>query len=101
MIYECLLSQNFLSKYVDETAIQRRRSQSEDDNPPTPIPLDDSPWPTPKAASPARASHGGPMTPPVSSNPHTPASPHPGGMTQVRQGDILVLYSLIVLLLPF
>lgn len=69
----------FLSKYVDETAINRRRSQSEDDNPPTPIPLDDNPWPTPKAASPAR--HG-PMTPPISSNPHTPASPHPVGMTQ-------------------
>ncbi|XP_071549261.1 mediator of RNA polymerase II transcription subunit 14 [Panulirus ornatus] len=69
----------FLSKYVDETAINIRRSQSEDDNPPTPIPLDDTLWPTPKAASPAR--HG-PMTPPISSNPHTPASPHPGGMTQ-------------------
>ncbi|KAG7153507.1 Mediator of RNA polymerase II transcription subunit 14-like [Homarus americanus] len=70
----------FLSKYVDETAINIRRSQSEDDNPPTPIPMDDTLWPTPKAASPAR--HG-PMTPPISSNPHTPASPHPGGMTQV------------------
>ncbi|XP_069951708.1 mediator of RNA polymerase II transcription subunit 14-like isoform X2 [Cherax quadricarinatus] len=69
----------FLSKYVDETAINIRRSQSEDDNPPTPIPLDDTMWPTPKAASPAR--HG-PMTPPISSNPHTPASPHPGGMSQ-------------------
>ena len=72
--------QSFLSRYVDENAISRRRSQSEDDNPPTPIPQDDSPWPTPKASSPAR--HG-PMTPPVSSNPHTPASPHPGGVTQV------------------
>ncbi|XP_064090575.1 mediator of RNA polymerase II transcription subunit 14-like [Macrobrachium nipponense] len=69
----------FLSKYVDESAINRRRSQSEDDNPPTPIPMDDTSWPTPKAGSPAR--HG-PMTPPISSNPHTPASPHPGGITQ-------------------
>ncbi|KAF2357663.1 Mediator complex subunit Med14 [Trinorchestia longiramus] len=65
----------FLSKYVDESALSRRRSQSEDDNPPTPVPLEDSPWPVPaKPSSPAR--HG-PITPPVSSNPHTPASPHP------------------------
>lgn len=81
--------QAFLSKYVDETAINRRRSQSEDDNPPTPIPLDDNPWPTPKAASPAR--HG-PMTPPISSNPHTPASPHPVGMTQVCDSLIQLIH---------
>lgn len=72
--------QAFLSKYVDESAINIRRSQSEEENPPTPIPLDDPLWPTHKAASPAR--HG-PMTPPISSNPHTPASPHPAGITQV------------------
>lgn len=30
----------FLSKYVDETAVFRRRSQSEDDNPPSPISME-------------------------------------------------------------
>lgn len=30
----------FLSKYVDESAVFRRRSQSEDDNPPSPISMD-------------------------------------------------------------
>lgn len=33
----------FLSKYVDENAVYRRRSQSEDDNPPSPIQMDDGP----------------------------------------------------------
>lgn len=33
----------FLSKYVDENAVYRRRSQSEDDNPPSPIQMDDVP----------------------------------------------------------
>lgn len=32
----------FLSKYVDETAVYRRQSQSEDDNPPSPITMEDS-----------------------------------------------------------
>jgi mediator of RNA polymerase II transcription subunit 14 len=30
----------FLSKYVDETAVFRRRSQSEDDNPPSPVSME-------------------------------------------------------------
>lgn len=32
----------FLSKYVDETAVFRRRSQSEDDNPPSPMEVEGS-----------------------------------------------------------
>lgn len=32
----------FLSKYVDETAVYRRQSQSEDDNPPSPIALEEN-----------------------------------------------------------
>lgn len=32
----------FLSKYVDETAVYRRQSQSEDDNPPSPIAMEDN-----------------------------------------------------------
>lgn len=32
----------FLSKYVDESAVYRRQSQSEDDNPPSPITMEDS-----------------------------------------------------------
>lgn len=32
----------FLSKYVDENAVYRRQSQSEDDNPPSPITMEDS-----------------------------------------------------------
>lgn len=32
----------FLSKYVDESAVYRRRSQSEDDNPPSPIAMEES-----------------------------------------------------------
>lgn len=32
----------FLSKYVDETAVYRRQSQSEDDNPPSPITMEDN-----------------------------------------------------------
>lgn len=31
----------FLSKYVDESAVHRRQSQSEDDNPPSPITMED------------------------------------------------------------
>lgn len=73
-------SQAFLSKYVDENAVFRRRSQSEDDNPPSPISTllemdhsvgtpgggSASPFMTAKPSSPA----------PGRSNPHTPASPH-------------------------
>lgn len=32
----------FLSKYVDENAVYRRQSQSEDDNPPSPITMEDT-----------------------------------------------------------
>lgn len=97
----------FLSKFVDESACQlRRRSQSEDDNPPSPIPTLDSmdsflgsasalkpSSPAQRGGScaaggpqdPSGASAGGlrfhhPMTPP--SNPHTPASPHPSVLSQ-------------------
>lgn len=100
----------FLSKYVDETAVYRRRSQSEDDNPPSPIAMGEdlpggSPFPItnpgsvggpssvrgPQSPGPGGGGGGGglrfqpPHTPPSISNPHTPASPHPGhpnfGMT--------------------
>uniref|UniRef100_A0A8D8N5P3 Mediator of RNA polymerase II transcription subunit 14 n=2 Tax=Culex pipiens TaxID=7175 RepID=A0A8D8N5P3_CULPI len=85
----------FLSKYVDETAVYRRRSQSEDDNPPSPITMED---PHGGPASVGSTFLGGgnmrgpqsprdpglrfaaPLTPPSGSNPHTPASPHPQGM---------------------
>ncbi|XP_049856745.1 mediator of RNA polymerase II transcription subunit 14 [Schistocerca gregaria] len=80
----------FLSKYVDETAVFRRRSQSEDDNPPSPVTMDSeggggmsflgSHHRGPQ--SPAQQREAGlrfhpPLTPPSGSNPHTPASPHP------------------------
>jgi mediator of RNA polymerase II transcription subunit 14 len=85
----------FLSKYVDESAVYRRRSQSEDDNPPSPIVMDDPPSgpnsvgssflsssnirapQSPRDAGLRFAPH--PLTPPSGSNPHTPASPHPIG----------------------
>ncbi|KAL1425420.1 hypothetical protein MTO96_019215 [Rhipicephalus appendiculatus] len=96
----------FLSKFVDESACQlRRRSQSEDDNPPSPIPtlegMDSFLGPGLRPNSPAQrgqdsssaaaaavaAATGGlrfhhPMTPP--SNPHTPASPHPSVLSQAQ-----------------
>lgn len=87
----------FLSKYVDETAVFRRRSQSEDDNPPSPITMDsDGGGPMSFLGthhrgpqSPAQQREGGlrfhpPLTPPSGSNPHTPASPHPT-MSQAGQ----------------
>ncbi|XP_046397458.1 mediator of RNA polymerase II transcription subunit 14 [Ischnura elegans] len=83
----------FLSKYADESALLRRRSQSEDDNPPSPMVMESmdaggrggpSPFP-PQSPVPGRGGgdpglrfHHAPMTPPSGSNPHTPASPHPG-----------------------
>lgn len=79
----------FLSKYVDETAVFRRRSQSEDDNPPSPVTMDAEGGPVSFLGShhrgpqsPAQQREGGlrfhpPLTPPSGSNPHTPASPHP------------------------
>ncbi|XP_055533102.1 mediator of RNA polymerase II transcription subunit 14 [Wyeomyia smithii] len=91
----------FLSKYVDESAVYRRRSQSEDDNPPSPITMED---PHGGPASVGSAFLGGgmrgpqsprdpglrfaaPLTPPSGSNPHTPASPHPQGMSGGSQGS--------------
>lgn len=85
----------FLSKYVDESAVYRRRSQSEDDNPPSPITMED-PHGGPASVGGSSAFIGGglrapqsprdaglrfapPLTPPASTNPHTPASPHPIG----------------------
>lgn len=88
----------FLSKYVDENAMFRRRSQSEDDNPPSPIstlmemdhnagtpgggssgPGSSSPFMSRshQPSSPAQVGAG-------RSNPHTPASPHPH-LAQVGQ----------------
>lgn len=68
----------FLSKYVDENAVYRRRSQSEDDNPPSPIQMDDGPtWKQSPRDTGLR--FAAPATPPSNSNPHTPASPHPIG----------------------
>ncbi|XP_058828466.1 mediator of RNA polymerase II transcription subunit 14 [Topomyia yanbarensis] len=85
----------FLSKYVDESAVYRRRSQSEDDNPPSPITMED-PHGGPASVGSTFLGGGGmrgpqsprdpglrfaaPLTPPSGSNPHTPASPHPQGM---------------------
>ncbi|CAD7082039.1 unnamed protein product [Hermetia illucens] len=84
----------FLSKYVDKSAVYRRRSQSEDDNPPSPITMEEShggpgtggssPFLSSGMRGPQSPRDGGlrfapPMTPPSGSNPHTPASPHPIG----------------------
>ncbi|XP_055613544.1 mediator of RNA polymerase II transcription subunit 14-like, partial [Uranotaenia lowii] len=94
----------FLSKYVDETAVYRRRSQSEDDNPPSPITMED-PHGGPASVGSSFLGGGGggggmrgpqsprdpglrfaaPLTPPSGSNPHTPASPHPQGMQSSNQ----------------
>ncbi|XP_065205637.1 mediator of RNA polymerase II transcription subunit 14 [Planococcus citri] len=79
----------FLSKYEDQTLVLRRRSQLEDDDPPSPIRADSVDSPTSFLShhrgpqSPIQRGEGGlrfhpPMTPP--SNPHTPASPHTGNM---------------------
>ncbi|XP_076370105.1 mediator complex subunit 14 isoform X1 [Tachypleus tridentatus] len=89
----------FLNKFVDEASSQLRRlSHSEDDNPPSPGSTLDSLDPFLSSASQIRpsppsqrgnqeggATPGGlrfhhPMTPP--SNPHTPASPHTGMLSQ-------------------
>lgn len=87
----------FLSKYVDETAVSRRRSQSEDDNPPSPVTLEHTPdsssghflGHSKSMASPGHRSDVGglrfhaPLTPSGCSNPHTPASPHMANIAQV------------------
>lgn len=90
----------FLSKYVDETALSRRRSQSEDDHPPSPITMEHTNEPShflghsrstgAAGASPAGQQRGDlaglrfqtPLTPSGTSNPHTPASPHMGNISQ-------------------
>uniref|UniRef100_A0A1A9V3Z5 Mediator of RNA polymerase II transcription subunit 14 n=1 Tax=Glossina austeni TaxID=7395 RepID=A0A1A9V3Z5_GLOAU len=98
----------FLSKYVDENAVYRGRSQNEDDNPPSPIGGEDN-FGGPGSASGASAGGSSPFlstgmrgpqsprdsglrfpaphTPPSSSNPHTPASPHPSAGGGVGTGS--------------
>lgn len=84
----------FLSKYVDENAVYRRRSQSEDDNPPSPqMMLEEGPQSSfsqsfrgPQSPRDSGLRFAAPATPPTqSSNPHTPASPHP--ISQQHQGQ--------------
>lgn len=81
----------FLSKYVDESAVFRRRSQSEDDNPPSPISMEvegggflghhrGPQSPASQREPGLRFNH--PLTPPSGSNPHTPASPHTSNINQ-------------------
>ncbi|XP_063699988.1 mediator of RNA polymerase II transcription subunit 14 [Culicoides brevitarsis] len=78
----------FLSKYVDENAVYRRRSQSEDDNPPSPTLEEVQGGPHsvgssfltsglrgPQSPRDPNVRFTAPMTPPSGSNPHTPASP--------------------------
>ncbi|XP_049820505.1 mediator of RNA polymerase II transcription subunit 14 isoform X2 [Aethina tumida] len=76
----------FLSKYVDESAVFRRRSQSEDDNPPSPMEVEGS-FLSPRDTG--LRFHHPPQTPPSGSNPHTPASPHTatGGMSSHNFGS--------------
>ncbi|CAH1996692.1 unnamed protein product [Acanthoscelides obtectus] len=85
----------FLSKYVDESAVFRRRSQSEDDNPPSPMEVEGSGFLSHHRSGPQSPASNQqssqsnrsqtdstglrfhpPLTPPSSSAPHTPASPH-------------------------
>ncbi|KAJ8684722.1 hypothetical protein QAD02_020515, partial [Eretmocerus hayati] len=91
----------FLSQYADKTVVHRKRSQSEDDNPPSPLAVDTASESNGVAGSlsgsignfPSQhSSRGGaqspalqtrdsarfhpPLTPPSGSNPNTPASPH-------------------------
>ncbi|KAI4496983.1 hypothetical protein M0802_007931 [Mischocyttarus mexicanus] len=88
----------FLSKYVDESALFRRRSQSEDDNPPSPVTMDSDGGGSGVGflghhrsgpQSPAQQRDGlrfhPPLTPPSGSNPHTPASPHTANISQASQ----------------
>lgn len=80
----------FLSKFVDENAVYRRRSQSEDDNPPSPqMMMEEGPQSSffrgPQSPRDSGLRFAAPATPPTSSNPHTPASPHP--ITQQHQNQ--------------
>ena len=61
-------------KYVDEAAFQRRQSQTEDDNPPSPIMPPHSDSDASSLTSSSGLKFQTPHTPP--SNPLTPASPH-------------------------
>lgn len=96
----CLSSagiKSFLMKYVDESALQRRQSQTEDDNPPSPMTVGGGASGGSSGVSGSGGSDGGagtsansedksglkfhtPHTPP--SNPLTPASPHNPGFLQ-------------------
>lgn len=86
----------FLSKYVDENAVFRRRSQYEDDNPPSPVVIEDPNGGPGSVGSSFLGSLRGPqsprdpglrfappLTPPTISNPLTPASPHPIGQVKI------------------
>jgi mediator of RNA polymerase II transcription subunit 14 len=66
----------FLSKYVDEAAFARRTSQTEDDNPPSPLTMDstDSVG-VPNKTDMKFGGHGGP----------NPVSPHGGGASSFLQ----------------
>lgn len=87
----------FLSKYVDESAVYRRRSQSEDDNPPSPVAMDSEGGgnvgflghhrggPQSPAQQRDNLRFHPPLTPPSGSNPHTPASPHTANISQANQ----------------
>nr|XP_015839661.1 PREDICTED: mediator of RNA polymerase II transcription subunit 14 [Tribolium castaneum] len=89
----------FLSKYVDETAVFRRRSQSEDDNPPSPVSMEVEGGAS--AGGGFLGHHRGPQSPagtrepglrfhpPLTpgSNPHTPASPHTINQTHTSFGS--------------
>ncbi|CAG0893105.1 unnamed protein product [Darwinula stevensoni] len=97
----------FLSKYVDESALLHHHAQSEDDNPPSPISASDAVASSaqgggvsadflshpPKPGSPAVKDTAGSglrfgsqsSGATVGSNPHTPASPHTGTLSQSSQ----------------
>lgn len=96
---------SFLSKFVDDSGTQcRRRSQSEDDNPPSPIstidPLDSFMSTHVKPSSPAQRAQETalrfhhPLTPPPGSNPHTPASPHMGVLSQAYTASPVAAFQL-------
>ncbi|EEZ97239.1 Mediator of RNA polymerase II transcription subunit 14-like Protein [Tribolium castaneum] len=68
----------FLSKYVDETAVFRRRSQSEDDNPPSPVSMETH---TSFGSSPATSFNlSSPTSLPANINPSPMPHPSPSGL---------------------